>query len=92
MFRSKNRTVKEVLAPFNTMVEELKAIVTNRQKDIDASKRAIVQAQAEFTHCEAEIAQAQDAQKRLLEIVCTVMPSEEAPVVVPYTWDKEVPA
>ena len=88
MFRSKNRTVKEVLAPFNDMVEALAAIITNRQKDIDASLLAIKQAQAEITHCETEITQAKDAQKKLLEIASTVIPPEVASINVPHPWDK----
>ena len=80
MFVSKKKTVREVLASFDKMIDSLDAILNDCKKDIEERKRSIEVMQAEIVASEREIADAQSSRAKLIEIVRGT--HEEVPAAV----------
>ena len=69
MFNMKKKTVREVLASFDKMINELDAIVTDCDKGIEQRQLEIQQAQEEIKAMEREASDAKASRSKLAAIV-----------------------
>lgn len=78
MFNMKKKTVREVLASFDKMTNELDAIVTDCDKGIEQRQLEIQQAQEEIKAMEREASDAKASRSKLAAIVQSVEVSDQA--------------
>lgn len=86
MFNTKKKTVREVLASFDKMINELDAIVTDCDKGIEQRQLEIQQAQEEIKAMEREASDAKASRAKLAAIVQSVEVPGQA--VEAHPWDK----
>lgn len=86
MFNMKKKTVREVLASFDKMINELDAIVTDCNKGIEQRQLEIQQAQEEIKAMEREASDAKASRSKLAAIVQSVEVSDQT--VEAHPWDK----
>lgn len=86
MFNTKKKTVREVLASFDKMINELDAIVTDCDKGIEQRQLEIQQAQEEIKAMEREASDAKASRAKLAAIVQSVEVPSQA--VEAHPWDK----
>lgn len=72
MLNTKKKTVREVLASFDKMINELDAIVTDCDKGIERRQLEIQQAQEEIKAMEREASDAKASRAKLAAIVQSV--------------------
>lgn len=77
MFNMKKKTVREVLASFDKMINELDAIVTDCDKGIEQRQLEIQQAQEEIKAMEREASDAKASRAKLAAIVQSVEVSDQ---------------
>ena len=78
MFNTKKKTVREVLASFDKMINELDAIVIDCDKGIEQRQLEIQQAQEEIKAMEREASDAKASRSKLAAIVQSVEVSDQA--------------
>ena len=78
MFSMKKKTVREVLASFDKMINELDAIVIDCDKGIEQRQLEIQQAQEEIKAMEREASDAKASRSKLAAIVQSVEVSDQA--------------
>lgn len=89
MFNMKKKTVREVLASFDKMIDDLDDIINDSQKDIEKSLQEIEVLKSKIEASTREKAAAQSSRFKLMEIVREDHQGSESELsAVAHPWDK----